>query len=87
MIIKKVGIFSLGKVLGIINAGIGVIVGVFVLIASLLGAIEEGPSVGALAMFLLPVMYGLAGFLGGVLSAWLFNLGAGLVGGLEIETE
>jgi hypothetical protein len=42
---------------------------------------------GVGAVFLLPIVYGIMGFLGGVITAVIYNLAAGAVGGLEVELE
>ena len=39
------------------------------------------------APIFLPIFYGIMGFVGGLLSAWLYNIVAKWVGGIEIETE
>ena len=41
---------------------------------------------GALGLIILPVFYALVGFLVGALHAWVYNLAARYVGGIEIET-
>ena len=42
---------------------------------------------GPLAIVILPIFYGVMGALMSALSAVFYNLGAMLVGGLEVETE
>ncbi|GAB3386353.1 hypothetical protein [Lysobacter fragariae] len=42
---------------------------------------------GVLAIVILPIVYGICGFIGGALQSFLFNFAARFVGGLEIETE
>ena len=92
--IKKIGVLSLGKILGIVYAIIGLIFGVFITLFSLTGATFSqsgaglfGHLFGVGAIILLPIFYGVLGFVGGLIMALLYNLVAGLVGGLEIETE
>ena len=44
--------------------------------------------VGGVAMLvMIPVFYGVAGFVGGVLQAFIFNIATRYVGGLKVETE
>jgi hypothetical protein len=38
-------------------------------------------------MLMLPVLYAVIGFVFGVISAWIYNLLAGWIGGLELEFE
>ena len=40
---------------------------------------------GVAAILILPILYGLLGFLGGMLTAALYNLVSGLAGGLEVD--
>jgi hypothetical protein len=42
---------------------------------------------GLAAVVLLPILYGVFGFIGGVISAFFFNLAAKYVGGLELEVQ
>jgi len=100
MIIRRVGVLSLGKVLGVLYAGIGLILGLIFSLLSVLGAAfgaalndAGGPEAmfGALfgigAIILLPILYGVLGFLSGLLTAALYNLTARLVGGLELDVD
>jgi len=41
--------------------------------------------IGVAAVIVLPLFYGLLGFIGGIITAALFNLVASMVGGVEIE--
>ena len=93
--IKKIGAMSLGKMMCAIYGLIGLIGGAFVALLSLLGAsfIEEGGpkgvgvflGVGAIVLF--PLLYGLMGFIMGIISGWIYNLAAKMFGGVEIELE
>ena len=98
MIIKRIGVLSCAKVVGATYAALGLVIGFFVSIFSMLGialgqaATEDGAItalVGALfglgAIVFFPLFYGLLGMLGGALSAVIYNLVAGAIGGLEIE--
>ena len=100
--IKKLGVLSAAKMQGVMGLVIGLIIGVIyglIIIAySLLGAsILKGNSslavggggvvVGIIAMIAIPIIYGIIGFIGGAIGALLYNLFAGMVGGVEIEVE
>jgi hypothetical protein len=101
MVIRRIGAFSLAKILGVLYGGIGLVAGIAFALVSVLGggallaSGQEGAEFGGGAMMgmgigfaiALPIFYGFAGFLGGLLTAWFFNLAAGFVGGLEIETQ
>jgi hypothetical protein len=98
-IVREVGVLSLGKVAGIVYAGIGLLAGVIVAMVSVLGgfaglADEGGAAGGFVAMFLgvgavfiLPVFYGVLGSVVGMIVAVLYNTAARLVGGVEITID
>jgi hypothetical protein len=95
--ITRIGPLSAGKVAFVLYAGIGLIIGCIVAVASLLGATigaasgDRSALFGAIfgvgAVILLPFMYGVFGALGAMLSAALYNLTAGVVGGVELTIE
>lgn len=89
--IKSVGVLSVGKIMGILYAALGLLVVPFFLLISALGALSgERPAGFGLASaivftFFIPIMYGVIGFVGGVITAFLYNLVAERFGGIEIE--
>jgi len=95
MVIKRVGPMSVGKIYGVMCGAIGLLLGVLIAGVGALGsnfASASGGSgvpfagFGIAAIIALPVLYGIFGFIGGLISAALYNLFAGMVGGIEIET-
>ena len=42
---------------------------------------------GVAALLILPVMYGVFGFIGGLIIAVLYNLVAGMAGGIQLDLE
>jgi hypothetical protein len=44
-----------------------------------------GALFGVGSILLLPLFYGALGFIGGAISAFVYNLVAGVVGGIELE--
>ena len=88
MVIKRIDPLSAAKIGGIIAAAIGLLAGVvFFLVSSLFGAAlgqQEGGGLamfgGAMGMVLLPILYGIFGFIGGLIQAFIYNLAAGFVG-------
>ncbi|MCR6662525.1 MAG: hypothetical protein NVV60_05100 [Luteimonas sp.] len=98
MIIKKLDVISVGKISGIIAAAIGLIAGLLFfifggLIGGLIGANQGGGGGliafggGVFGLVLLPILYGVLGFIGGLIQAFIYNIAAGFVGGIRIETE
>lgn len=97
MILRRIGVLSVGKVMGSLYALVGLIFGlIFSLVAMMgaaIGSFEGGDEawIGAIfgigAIFFLPVFYGLMGFLGGLLMSALYNLVAKIVGGVELHLE
>ena len=96
--IMKIGVLSAAKIGAVIGTAIGVIVGVlyaaFFALAGAAVATNEGGE-GAVALFgggvavacIAPVFYGFASFIAGALYAFLFNVCAGFIGGLELEVD
>jgi hypothetical protein len=99
--INKIGVLSFAKIYGAILATVALVIsipyGLFVIfigVAALGGGAREaapfgfGGIVGGLAiMILLPVFYGLVGFIFGALGAFIYNIFAGFVGGVEVDVE
>jgi hypothetical protein len=101
MVIRRVRVWSVAKLMGIMDAAIGLLLGLCVAAVSLLGAgiasaAREGnggglpPGLSALfgvgAIIVAPIFYGLCGLIFGAIGAALYNLFAAMVGGIEIET-
>jgi hypothetical protein len=99
MVIKRVGVLSLAKLMGILYGGLGLIIGAcFALFsvvgggAMLAGGGEEAAMGGGMMMgmgvamvIFAPIIYGLMGFVGGALTGWLYNVAAKFAGGVELE--
>lgn len=93
-VVKRVKALSVGKVTGVLYALLGLIAGALFSLASLAGSVlgsasgQDNPfailfGVGSIVLF--PVFYGIAGFIGGIITAALYNLAASFVGGVEVE--
>ncbi len=94
MIVKRIGPMSVAKITGALYALIGFIIGAIVSAVSMIGGALGGSDAGmmgmifgAAAVILLPLLYGCMGFVMTLIGASLFNLAAGWVGGVELETE
>jgi hypothetical protein len=95
MVIKRIGPVSCAKVSGTLYALVGIVIGgVFSLIAMVGGfasnsseAAGIGAMVGIGAIVIFPILYGCLGFVATLIAAWLYNVVAGLVGGIELEVQ
>ena len=95
MVIKRLGPLSLAKLSGALYAIFGLIFGcVFSLIAMAGGFAAdaaEGAGLGAMigvgAVVLFPLLYGAMGFVFSLMAAWLYNMVAGMVGGIEVDIQ
>lgn len=92
--IRKIDPLSAGKVLALVQALIGLVAGLFLSLVAVFGiaagggdGVAAGVITGLGAVIMLPLTYGIMGFLGGVLGAFLYNVAASMVGGIELETE
>jgi len=96
-VIKGIGVVSLGKVMGMTGALLGLIFGGLyggiVILISLFGMAGDsgiaaiGVLGGAAMVVGIPLAYGLTMFLGGLLNGVILNFVLGIAGGLEIEIE
>lgn len=95
MVIKRIGVLSAAKLYAAISFAMGLILGVFVALGSVLGMSFSDPDTPALvgmmfgvgAVVFLPLFYGAMGFVFGAIGATFYNVFAGMVGGLEVETQ
>jgi hypothetical protein len=97
MVLKSVGVLSCAKLMGVMYAAMGLIFGAFVSLFSVLGAVvaqqEQGANAlgavvfGVGSVIFLPIIYGIMGFIGGIISAAIYNVVAGVVGGEELNLE
>lgn len=97
MVLRRVGAVSLAKVFGVLYGLLGLILGGFLALFSLLGAgigaasgSEEawfGAIFGVGAVIILPILYGVIGFVAWWIGGALYNLVAGMVGGIVVELE
>ena len=87
--IKRMGVLSVAKVSAVTLAAMGLFI---VLIVMLFGSLIGGAfgmmgEAGITAVIAAPIVYGILGFIFGALYAFIYNVSAGVVGGIEIELE
>lgn len=95
MVITRVAPLSFAKVAAVLYLVFGLIAGGIISLASLAGAFasgsDDGAFIGAMfgvgAVIILPICYAFFGFIGTLLMAWLFNIAAGVTGGVEIDAR
>jgi hypothetical protein len=100
MVIKRLGVFSVAKIYSVVMAGIGLLIGIpFGLIMIVFGAAIMttgrdsaagggiGIGMGVFYMVGLPIFYAVIGFIFGAIGALIYNVAAGVIGGVEMELE
>lgn len=91
--LKSVGVLSCAKMFGVLYGCMGLIFIPFALIGGMFGILshQTGGAMGGAALLVLavlaPVIYGVMGFLLGALTAWVYNLVAKWMGGIELELQ
>jgi hypothetical protein len=100
--IKRIAPLQAGKMMGVLHACMGLIFLPIFMLAAAAGALAQhaqGPQNAAAApvavatgiMFgmglLMPVIYGVMGFVFGIIFAAIYNLIARWIGGIEVEVE
>jgi hypothetical protein len=103
MTIRRLGVMSVAKIQALLMFVIGLIIGViygliFMVFGAAIAALAPraegqtmggvGSVVGGLAiMVVFPILYGFLGFIGGAVGALVYNVAAGVVGGIKLELE
>jgi hypothetical protein len=97
MIIRRVGVWSVSRMYGAVSAVGGLLGGLLLAGVALFSASAGsaapnedmpaflGPIFGIGAVIFLPIFYGVLGILAGAIGGGLYNLFAGMVGGIEID--
>ena len=92
MVVNRIGAFSLAKLAGTLYAILGLVFGALFSLIAMAGAMASGGDngmFGALfgvgAIIVLPILYGCIGFVASLIGALLYNLLAGMVGGVELD--
>src|SRR5215469_10818403 len=91
--VRSIGVFSAAKINGLLYGILGLLLAPFVLLGpffSMLGGdgAKRGGFGGAIFVaVLLPIFYGVIGFLFGAVLAFIYNAISHAIGGLEIELE
>jgi hypothetical protein len=99
LVVTNVDSMSIAKIYAIMGVVMGVFVGVLVMmfggmIAAMSGGGRNSASsaavggiIGAAAIIIYPIVYGIGGFLSGLIGGALYNLCSKWVGGVQYEVE
>ena len=96
MVIRRFGVWSVARLYGLFTAAIGLLVGLVIALASAVGmsAVENPDTppflagvLGVGAVIILPIFYGCMGLIAGAIGAALYNVLAGVMGGVSIDVE
>jgi hypothetical protein len=96
MIVKRVGPLSFAKVMGALYVIVGLVFGALVSLLSVVGGAMApsdesggmpGMLFGAAAIVILPIFYGVLGFLTSLVGAVLYNVVASAIGGIELDLQ
>jgi hypothetical protein len=100
MVIRHIGVWSVARLYGALSGSIGLLFGAIVALVAMAGGMagvldssESGLASGGLGMMFgvgavvfLPLCYGVMGVVVGAIGAALYNLFAGMFGGIELDT-
>jgi ABC-type antimicrobial peptide transport system permease subunit len=82
--LKRIGVLSLAKLQAILLAFMGLIIGIpYAIIGTFF--LGEGLFTFGIFVIIFPILYAIFGFIGGAIMAFLYNLVAGWVGGIEMD--
>lgn len=92
VVLTKLGVMSVAKISAVLMAIIGLIEGIlFASLGTMIGGLAGGTPLAALGTFgvvaivMFPIGGAIAGFIGGAISAILYNLIAARIGGIEMD--
>lgn len=98
--VRRVGIWSMALMSGLLYAALGLLVGLLFACVSVLGFsalaanVEDLVGLGGGSIIIsvlyavcLPILYGVIGFIFGAIMAILYNIIAGIAGGIQVELK
>lgn len=89
--LKRISPKSLAKLMGLMYAVFGFIFGLIMMLIALVASTEESGIMGVIfgiaSPIFLTLIYGFMGWIGGYITAWIYNLLAKRTGGIQFEFE
>lgn len=91
--LRSVGVLSSAKIFAVVQGVIGILIGFFFLVFGIVGAavFPSQQKLGIIGVIIIavlaPVLYGALGFVMGAIWAFVYNLAAQSIGGLELELD
>jgi hypothetical protein len=91
--LKKIGVLSSSKLLAVLMAIVGLIAGILYSFGGAIydvfttGSVNLGTALAFLALIGMPLIFAVPGFIVGAIGAFLYNLVAGWVGGIEMDFD
>ncbi len=83
--IRKFGVLQTAKVIAVLYALMGLVFVPIFLVIAMFSPTKDGPGTGF--ALLMPVLYGVLGFVFTAIGCAIYNFVAGLVGGIEVELD
>ena len=83
--LSRFGVGQTAKVIGVLYGLLGLVFLPFFLVAALFAPDQAGFGVGLAIAF--PILYGVCGFIFTAIGCALYNLVAGMVGGVEVQLD
>ena len=97
VVLRKIGVMSVARVYAVIMAIFGLVVGLFAALFLVpIGMMMEefvpfaagmSAGLGLLSIVVFPIMYGIMGFVMGAVCAWIYNIVASKIGGIELTIK
>ena len=90
--VTRIGVFAQGKLMGALYFLLGIVIaicffGLTQMMPNLASSRTMGMNMGIGFLLIAPFIYGVIGFIAGVIVAWLYNLAASIVGGMQLELQ
>jgi hypothetical protein len=93
MVINRIGPMSVAKLAAVLYGMLGLLIGACVSLVAMVGGFAAGQNqasafgamIGIGSIIFFPLLYGVIGFIGTLIAAALYNVAAGIVGGVHVD--